>query len=130
MRKSNYLCTLSYVYRTLSLQSFDTNFSSLELLVTDISAVLLVYPLRLQMLFFYSLSSLKYSRNKKYILFIYPLHGYRILSYQSFDTNFSCLGLLVAEIYTFPLAYPLYFSEIFYLIFKVLIYIPTMRKSN
>ena len=45
MRKSNYLCSLSYDYRTLFLQSFDTNFSSLELSVTDISAVLLVYIL-------------------------------------------------------------------------------------
>ena len=81
MRKSNFLCSLSYDYRKLFLQSFDANFSSLELLVTDISAVLLVYPLCLQMFcFFYSLSSLKYSIIKKDILFIYPLHGYRILS--------------------------------------------------
>ena len=76
MRKLNYLCSLSYVYRTLLLQ-FDTNFSSLELLVTDISAVLLVYPLRLQM-FFSSLSSLKYSRNKKYIL-LYTI--YMVIEY-------------------------------------------------
>ena len=80
MRKSNYLCSLSYDYRTVFLQSFDTNFSPLELLVTDISTVLLVYPLRLQMFLFYSLGSLKYFRNKKDILFIYPVHGYRILS--------------------------------------------------
>ena len=47
MRKSNYLCSLSYAYRTLFLQSFDINISSLELLATDILAILLVYPLRL-----------------------------------------------------------------------------------
>ena len=42
------------------------------------------------------------------------------------------LELLVIEIYTFPLVYPLhvYFSEIFYLIFKVIITISSMRKSN
>ena len=40
------------------------------------------------------------------------------------------LEYLVIEIYTFLLVYPLYFSEIFYLIFKVLITISSMRKSN
>ena len=43
---------------------------------------------------------------------------------------FQSLELLVIEIYAFPLVYPLYFSEIFYLIFKVLITISSMRKSN
>ena len=63
---------------------------------------------------------LKFSQifeQKKIQLAIYLLHGHRILSYQSFDTNISSLGLLVVEIYMLPLVYPLYFSVIFYLIF-------------
>ena len=52
-------------------------------------------------------------------LAIYLLHGHSILSYQLFDTNISSLGLLVVEIYMFPLVYPLYDtpSVSFYLIF-------------
>ena len=50
-------------------------------------------------------------------IYLLHVHGHRILSYQLFDTNVSSLGLLVVEIYMFPLVYPLYFSVIFYLIF-------------
>ena len=63
---------------------------------------------------------LKFSQifeQQKRQLAIYLLHGHRILSYQLFDTSISSLGLLVVEIYMFPLVYPLYFSVIFYLIF-------------
>ena len=44
--KSGCLCVLPRDFRTL----FDTNFSFLELFVIEIVAVLLVYPLRLQVL--------------------------------------------------------------------------------
>ena len=63
---------------------------------------------------------LKFSQifeQQKSQLAINLLHGHRILSYKSFDTNISSLGLLVVEIYMFPYVYPLYFSVIFYLIF-------------
>ena len=63
---------------------------------------------------------LKFSQifeQQKSQLAIYLLHGHRILPYQLFDTNISSLGILVVEIYMFPLVYPLYFSVIFYLIF-------------
>ena len=61
---------------------------------------------------------------------IYLLHGHRILSYQLFNINISSLGLLVVEIYMFPLVYPPIFFVIFYLIFLVFINIQTLRKSN
>ena len=50
-RKLNYLYVLLHDYRTLSYQSFDANFSSLELLVTEIFAILLVYSLPLAVIF-------------------------------------------------------------------------------
>ena len=50
-KKSNYLCFLSHDYGIFFWQSLDTNISSLELLVTEITAVLLVYPLRLSVIF-------------------------------------------------------------------------------
>ena len=59
---------------------------------------------------------LKFSQifeQQKSQLAIYLLRGHRILSYQLFDTNISSLGILVVEIYMFPLVYPLYFSVIF-----------------
>ena len=59
---------------------------------------------------------LKFSQifeQQKIQLAIYLLHGHRLLSYQLLDTNISSLGLLVVDIYMFPLVYPLYFSVIF-----------------
>ena len=58
----------------LFLQSFDTNFSSLELLVFDISVVLLVYLLRLQMFFSsiaYVLLNIRETRKTFYLYTLY-----------------------------------------------------------
>ena len=50
-KKFDYLYVLSYDYRTLSYKLFDTNFSSLKLLVTEILAILLAYLLPLAVIF-------------------------------------------------------------------------------
>ena len=49
--KSGCLCVLPRGFKKLSYQLFDTNFSFLELFVIEIVAVLLVYPLHLQVIF-------------------------------------------------------------------------------
>ena len=64
---------------------------------------ILVHPLHLSLFFSYILSFLQVFFkfwNNIVSLFICLIisYGYQLLSYQSFDTNFSSLGLLAAEI--------------------------------
>ena len=60
---------------------------------------ILVYPLHLSVFFSYILSFLQFlEQDSQLVHMSYYINGYRLLSYQSFDTNFSSLGLLAAEI--------------------------------
>ena len=70
IRKSNYSLIILYDYKTLSKQSFDTSFSSLELLVAELLTFSLVYPLHFSVIFPFNLKFYQYSKNKKVRMFV------------------------------------------------------------
>ena len=110
---------------------FDTNFSSLVFFLLLRYKRFRWYTPSIFLCFyqiFKVLVNIRTIRKFKYSLII--LYDYNTLSYQSFDTNFSSLELLVAELLTFSLVYPLHFSVIFPLNLKLYQYWKKQESQN